>query len=125
MSAFRRSKAPAKELVCMWDIFFDIHMKQKQPPRIVSMLLEEPKFTKLTVIVIERKGIERIFEYLRPCKRLLALYVTGNKIITRDLKYLHHISSIRKLDLSHNGIHFLPEVEQMQTLTRLEFLLLH
>ena len=110
LSAFKRSKAPAKELDHMWDVFFDIHMKQKQPPRIVSMLMEEPKFLRLTVIAIECKGIERIFEYLKPCKKLLALYVTGNKIITRDLKYLHHISSLRKLDLSHNGIHFLPEV---------------
>ena len=109
----------------MWDVFFDIHTKSKDPPRIISLVMHEPKFTKLTVISIERKGIERIFEYLRPCKRLLALYVTGNRIITRDLKHLHHISSLRKLDLSYNGIHFLPEVEQMKSLINLEYLLLH
>ena len=39
MSAFKRSKAPAKELEGMWDVFFDIHTKSKQPPRIVSMLM--------------------------------------------------------------------------------------
>ena len=42
LSAFKRSKAPAKELEGVWDIFFDIHMKSKQPPRVVGMLMEEP-----------------------------------------------------------------------------------
>ena len=57
------SKAPAKELEGMWDIFFEIHQKSKMPHRIVRDLLKEPKFTKLTVISIEKKGIERIFEF--------------------------------------------------------------
>ena len=119
------SKAPAKELEGMWDIFFEIHQKSKMPHRIVRDLLKEPKFTKLTVISIEKKGIERIFEFLKPCKRLQALFVTGNRIITRDLKYLHHITTLRKLDLSYNGIHFLPEREEMIRLIKLEFLFLH
>ena len=119
------SKAPARELEGMWDIFFENHKKTKRPHRIINIILKEPKFEKLTVISIENQGVERLFEFLKPCKRLQALFVTGNKIITRDLKYLHHIKSLRKLDLSHNGIHFLPEREMMTDLIKLEFLFLH
>ena len=39
LSSFKQSKAPAKELEGVWDLFFDIHMKQKLPPRIVSMMM--------------------------------------------------------------------------------------
>ena len=35
------------------------------------------------------------------------------------------LKKLRKLDLSNNGIHFLPEAYQLQRLEKLEFLLLH
>ena len=49
----RISKAPAKELEGMWDIFFENHKKAKRPHRIINLIMKEPKFQKLTVITIE------------------------------------------------------------------------
>jgi Leucine-rich repeat len=50
--------------------------------------------------------------------------VSGNKIITRDLPYICHLKKLVKLDISNNGIHFLPGREKFEALENLHFLLL-
>ena len=69
--------------------------------------------------------METIFEFLRPCKSLIALYLKGNRVITRDLVQIQHLVSLRKVDLSSNGIHFLPEEDKLAKLVKLEYLQLH
>lgn len=79
----------------------------------------------MTVLVLENHQLENIISMLRPCKNLIGLYLKGNSVITRDLVQIEHLTSLRKLDLSNNGIHFLPEAQKMQRLVNLESLLLH
>ena len=56
---------------------------------------------------------------------MIGLYLKGNRVITRDLVLIEHLTSLRKVDLSSNEIHFLPEATKMQKLESLESLLLH
>lgn len=79
----------------------------------------------MTVLVLENKGIERIFDYLKGCRRLIALYLKGNRLITRDLVQIQHLQSLRRADLSANYIHFLPDSANLAKLTKLEYLSLH
>ena len=79
----------------------------------------------MTVLILEKCNVETIFEYLRPCRNLIALYLKGNRVITRDLVQIQHLVNLRKVDLSSNGIHFLPEEEYLMKLGKLEYLQLH
>ena len=45
----------------------------------------QPIFTDMKVLVLEKLNIEKIFEYLVPCTNLIAVYLKGNRVITRDL----------------------------------------
>jgi Leucine-rich repeat (LRR) protein len=59
-------------------------------------------------------------------KNLQALFLSGNRIHTRDLNYFHRLGrSLRKLDLSENRIVFLPEAEDFRSMRKLEYLMLH
>ena len=79
----------------------------------------------MTVLVLENHKLENIFEWLRPCINLIGLYLKGNRVITRDLVQIQHLVNLRKVDLSSNGIHFLPEAAKLRRLSKLESLLLH
>ena len=74
--------------------------------------------------MLENLGIEKIFEFLKPCTRLRAVFLARNRISTRDLVQIHNLPSLRKADLSANDIVFLPEVEFLIRLQNLETLLL-
>jgi len=89
------------------------------------IILEKPFFPNMRVVNMPDMGIERIFELLLPCTQLVAVYLGGNHIITRDLPFICHFTKLRKVDLSANKIHYLPEQQQISQLTELEFLLLH
>jgi len=88
-------------------------------------VISVPFFDRITVLVLEDRSIEQIFQYLQPCQLLRAVFLKNNRIITRDLTYMTLLKSLRKVDLSNNGIHFLPEAYQLTRLEKLEFLLLH
>ena len=79
----------------------------------------------MKVLVLENLKLEKIFEYLQPCKGLIGLYLKRNRVITRDLVQIEHLTSLRKVDLSSNEIHFLPDAEKLVRLVNLESLLLH
>ena len=66
-----------------------------------------------------------MFQLLKPCQQLQALFLGNNRIITRDIHFVKFLSKLRKLDLSANEISFLPGQNVLKNLTRLEFLLLH
>jgi Leucine-rich repeat (LRR) protein len=57
---------------------------------------------------------------LQNCANLAAIFVQGNRIITRDLPYICKLRKLVKADLSHNKIHFLPH--QLAQLEKLLFL---
>ena len=46
-------------------------------------------------------------------------------MITRDLVQIEHLTNLRKVDLSSNGIHFLPDASKLHKLVSLESLSLH
>ena len=46
-------------------------------------------------------------------------------MITRDLAQIEHLTNLRKVDLSSNGIHFLPDAPKLHKLVSLESLSLH
>ena len=48
-------------------------------------LRSQPIFAYMTVLTLEKLNIEKIFEYLVPCQNLIAVYLKGNRVITRDL----------------------------------------
>ena len=94
-------------------------------PKLIKQVLNTPDFKLLKAIKIENQGLERVLEHLVQCIDLRALFLKGNRIITRDLPYVTFMTKLRKLDLSNNNIFFLPDYQQMQTLKNLEFLFLH
>ena len=49
-----------------------------------------------------------------------AVFVSGNRIITRDLPYMCKLVQLVKIDISKNKIHFIPET--IANLTKLRFL---
>ena len=53
---------------------------------------------------------------------LIAVFLKDNRIITRDLPYIGHLTQLVKVDLSYNRIHFLPE--NLAKLTQVNFLML-
>ena len=56
---------------------------------------------------------------------MTALYLKGNRVITRDLVEIQHLKKLRKVDLSSNCIHFLPDPDKLAELKDLEYLQLH
>lgn len=78
--------------------------------KVIKELRVRPDFRDITVLSLEKQGIEKIFEILTPCTHLQALFLHGNHIMTRDLCYIVNVGqSLRKLDLSSNRIYFLPD----------------
>jgi hypothetical protein len=63
--------------------------------------------------------------YLKTCTQLIAVFVKGNRIITRDLPYIIFLTNLRKVDISDNQICFLPTRETFAKLNTIEYLLLH
>ena len=80
-----RGLPPAKELEKVWDGFLNESYRHTQLNPLMKEMRQEPIFSEITVLSLENFNIEKIFEYLRPCINLNALYLTGNKVITRDL----------------------------------------
>ena len=76
---------PAKELDQVWDMFIEESWRRHQVPKVMREIQKQPLFNRMTVLILERCNLETIFEYLRPCKSLIALYLKGNRVITRDL----------------------------------------
>ena len=77
--------APAKELESVWDGFIEESRKRYSVSIIIKDLYRYPHLHQITVLNIERAGLDKIFEFLKPCKKLIALYLKGNRVITRDL----------------------------------------
>jgi len=117
--------APARELEPVWDLFIEESRRRLSVSYIIKELYQYPLLHRITVLNLERHGLERIFEYLKPCVNLIALYLKHNKVITRDLVQIQHLSSLRTVDLSSNRVHFIPDAEHLAKLQNLEYLLLH
>ena len=81
----KAGQAPAKELEGVWDFFVEESWRRHIMPSIITEIRGLSIFSRMTVLVLEKKKIEKIFQYLRPCKNLIALYLKGNRVITRDL----------------------------------------
>jgi len=122
---FVKGRPPARELEQVWDLFIEESRRRKQTHNLVKQLSKYPLLEWITVLVLEHHGIEKIFEHLRPCKSLIALYLKDNRVTTRDLVQIQHLNSLRKVDLSNNDIHFLPDEEHLSKLQNLEYLQLH
>lgn len=76
---------PARELEPVWDGFIEQSRRRFNVANIIKELYKYPLLDRVTVLSLERHGLQRIFEYLRPCKNLIALYLKHNRVITRDL----------------------------------------
>lgn len=74
-------------------------------------MVHTPTAPSLLQLVIENQKIEQVFHFITACVNLRAVFLSGNKIITRDLPYMCKLTSLVKVDISNNGIHFLPEKE--------------
>lgn len=83
-----------------------------------------PHGAQLKQLCLENQNLEQIFRFIKHCQQLHAVFVSGNRIITRDLPYICHLEKLVKLDISNNGIHFLPSQEKFDALQNLQFLLL-
>lgn len=64
--------------------------------------------------------MEEIFRYTSQCVNLQAVFVSGNRIITRDLPYICKLEQLVKIDISKNKIHYIPD--KLSNLTKLRFL---
>ena len=113
---------PALELEPVWDQFIQRNHRRIFVSKIIKQLCKYPLLDQITVLSLENHGFERIFEYLKPCKQLTALYVKKNRISTRDLVQIKHLTSLRCVDLSRNSIHFLPDKEYLSELKNLQIL---
>ena len=109
----------------MWDMFIEESWRRHQVPKVMREIQKQPIYNRMTVLILEKCNLETIFEYLRPCKSLIALYLKGNRVITRDLVQIQNLVNLRKVDLSSNGIHFLPDEDKLCRLRKLEYLILH
>lgn len=117
--------APAKELDPIWDDMVNQSRRRYAVNPMLKEICRLPIFSNMKVLVLENLKLEKIFEYLQPCKSLIGLYLKRNRVITRDLVQIEHLTSLRKVDLSSNEIHFLPDAEKLVRLVNLESLLLH
>jgi len=68
-----------------------------------------PNLRNLTVLHLEQQNITKIFYVLRQCQQLQALYLAKNRIGARDITFMKVLPKLRKLDLSSNQLHFMPE----------------
>ena len=59
--------APAKELEPVWNGFIAESRKRHSVNNIIKDLYRYPYLHMITVLSLERAGIEKIFEYLKPC----------------------------------------------------------
>ena len=57
-------------------------------PLLASLSYEVADALKLQKLVIEYQALEVVFKWLKPCKNLQAVFLKGNRIITRDLPYM-------------------------------------
>lgn len=98
----------------------------KMIPKFLAGLMLQPDFTKLTMLCLEKMNLETVFVHIKECKQIQALYLAGNHVITKDLKYMIYLPKLRKIDLSSNRIYYLPKKEDLEAnLKHLEFVLLH
>lgn len=92
------------------------------PDQMLRQIKLQPSKTQLKILILEDQMIERIFYFIAECTNLVAVFFSGNRIITRDLPYIVKLDKLVKADLSKNRIHFLPH--QLRKLERLQFLML-
>jgi len=81
----KAGQPPAKELEDVWDMFIEESWRRSLQMPLIKELRNLSIFEKMTVLVLEKKGLEKIFQYLRPCVNLIAIYLKHNRVITRDL----------------------------------------
>ena len=117
--------APAKELDPIWDEMVDQGRQRYATNPILLEIRSLPIYQHMKVLVLEKLNLEKIFEFLQPCTGLVGLSLKGNRVITRDLAQIEHLTNLRKVDLSSNGIHFLPDAPKLHKLVSLESLSLH
>ena len=109
----------------VWDKFKE-NNKVVPLPKALLALTQQPDFTKLASLSLEKMNLENVFVHIQVCKQMQVLYLTGNHITTKDLKYMVFLPKLRKVDLSSNGIYYLPEKRHLEhNLENLEFVLLH
>lgn len=101
--------APVAELENLWQEFHEEHKKSKIVPKVILMIQEVPNLLNLTVLQLEQQNIKKIFYVLKPCQQLQALYLAKNRIGARDITFMKVLPKLRKLDLSSNQLHFMPE----------------
>jgi hypothetical protein len=116
--------APADELTHLFETFQEQHYQSKLIPACIEELRTVASI-RLTVLKLEHQRQSNVFESLKECVSLNELFLSGNHIQTRDLALVRHLIKLRKLDLSHNQISFLPDAASFAPLSRLVFLLLH
>ena len=67
-------------------------------------------FDKIVVLSLRDLQLTEVFKYLGRCANLQILFVSGNQIGRDDFtKHLHHVKSVKKLDLSANSLDSLPK----------------
>jgi Leucine-rich repeat (LRR) protein len=110
--------APSPELQFIWD-----RQQNKNahiPPPILKPMVVTSDATSLLQLRVENQNLEEIFRFTVACVNLKAVFVSGNRIITRDLPYMCKLAELVKIDISKNKIHFVPE--SITNLTKLRFL---
>ena len=58
---------PAKELEHVWGFFIEQSRRRRFHDPLIKQIKQQPLFELMTVLVLEKHGIEKIFEHLRPC----------------------------------------------------------
>ena len=100
-------------------------LKTGRAPRVLSeqlltYLRVEPDMAgRLTQLVMENQNLESVFKFLTHCHGLVACFLKGNRLITRDLPFMRKVPSLVKLDISANSIHFLPEADVFSQMVNL------
>ena len=89
------SNAPARELHSVWNKFTDNRRNDKILSPLIQTLKNEGHFLNITVLTLENHKLERIFEYIKPCINLIALYLKGNCIIIRDFNQISSLVNLR------------------------------
>ena len=68
-------------------------------------------YDEIQVISLRDLKLSSAFIHLERCSNLKILFLSGNRIIYRDLLNLNKLTSLIKLDLSANDIQDLPKQE--------------
>ena len=58
---------PVIELEPVWGSFIEESRKRRAVATIIRELYKYPLLDRITVLSLERHGLTRVFEYLRPC----------------------------------------------------------